>query len=90
MEGIGLGPALPLEPCRSLSAAIVRQQLEGRTPLLELHLPIQHHSWWEPPPDAGPILPCESTRHNPNLKASVLSRDCGMKTFKCHFLSQTA
>ncbi len=27
-----------------LGAAVVRQQLEGRAPLLALHLPIQHHA----------------------------------------------
>lgn len=43
MEGIGLGPALALL-LPLLGAAIVGEELEGGAPLLELHLPIQHHA----------------------------------------------
>ena len=43
VEGVGLGPALALG-LALLGAAIVRQQLEGRAPLLALHLPVQHHA----------------------------------------------
>lgn len=42
MEGVGLGPTLPLE-LALLHGAVVGEQLEGGAPLLELHLPVQHH-----------------------------------------------
>lgn len=41
MEGVGLAPAMPLH-LALLGAAKVGQQLEGRAPLLELHLPVEH------------------------------------------------
>ena len=41
MEGIGLGPALSLE-LPLLLRAIVGEDLECGTPLLELHLPVEH------------------------------------------------
>lgn len=41
MEGIGLAPTMPLD-LAFLCTAEVSEQLEGRTPFLALHLPIQH------------------------------------------------
>ena len=43
MERIRLRPALTL-PLTLFGAAIVSKKLEGRTPLLELDLPVQHHT----------------------------------------------
>lgn len=43
MEGVRLGPALSLF-LPLLGTPIVGEQLEGRAPFLELHLPIQHHA----------------------------------------------
>jgi hypothetical protein len=42
VERVWLGPALALE-LALLGGAVVGEQLEGRAPLHELHLPIQHH-----------------------------------------------
>ena len=43
VEGVGLGPSLPL-PLPLLGAAVVGEQLEGRAPLFEFHLPVEHHA----------------------------------------------
>ena len=61
MKGIGLRPALPLL-LALLGAAVVREQLEGRAPLLELDLPVQH--------DAGGYDDQMRTPHSPAAQES--------------------
>ena len=56
MEGIGLGPALPLEPPLT-GTAIVGQQLEGWAPLFELHLPVEHDRGGDNHKVRSPIAP---------------------------------
>lgn len=43
MEGIGLGPALPLELPLFLGS-IVSEDFKAGAPPFQLHLPVQHHT----------------------------------------------
>lgn len=43
MEGIGLGPALPLELPLFLGS-IVSKDFKAGAPTFQLHLPVQHHA----------------------------------------------
>lgn len=43
MEGIGLGPALPLELPLFLGS-IVSEDFKAGAPTLQLHFPVQHHT----------------------------------------------
>ena len=56
VERVGLRPALALE-LALLGGAVVRQQLERGAPLLELHLPVEHHAGGHHHQARAPVAP---------------------------------
>ncbi len=76
VERVGLGPALALG-LALLGAAEVGEQLEGRAPLLALHLPVQHHARRHHDQVRAPHAPAPRAR----ARARDPGRPCaGMRT----------